>query len=186
MDEGNDIGFMRNVALGVASGGAGTIAMDLLLYSRYRRGGGGDSVWTWEFAAAVKNWDEASAPGQVGRKLEGLFTHRPLPDSWARSTTNLVHWATGAGWGLQYGLLAGRASRRQWVLAPSLGPAAWLSSYILLPPLKVYKPIWEYDARTLGDDLSAHMLYGAVTAATFAALTRVVVSRRGKARRFGG
>jgi hypothetical protein len=26
----------------------------------------------------------------------------------------------------------------------------------------VYEPIWRYDARTLGDDLSAHLVFGAV------------------------
>jgi hypothetical protein len=36
---------------------------------------------------------------------------------------------------------------------------------------KVYKPIWEYDARTLARDLGAHMVYGFVTAAALGALT---------------
>jgi len=36
----------------------------------------------------------------------------------------------------------------------------------------VYKPIWKYDARTLGKDLSAHLVYGATTGATFAVLAR--------------
>jgi hypothetical protein len=36
----------------------------------------------------------------------------------------------------------------------------------------VYKPIWEYDARTLLDDLSGHMVFGVVTSTTFAVLTR--------------
>ena len=60
----------------------------------------------WEFAEGVTGWDEASAPGQVGQKLEELVITEPAPDGWARTTTNLVHWATGVGWGLQYGLLA--------------------------------------------------------------------------------
>jgi hypothetical protein len=48
----------------------------------------------------------------------------------------------------------------------------WLSGYVVLPLAKVYKPIWEYDARTLGDDFSAHVVYGAVVSSAFAALTR--------------
>jgi hypothetical protein len=55
-------------------------------------------------------------------------------------------------------------------LAASLGPAVWLAGYVVLPLAKVYKPIWEYDAQTLRDDLSAHVVYGIVTATTFAAL----------------
>jgi hypothetical protein len=57
------------------------------------------------------------------------------------------------------------------VRALALGPAVWLCGYAALPLAGVYKPIWEYDARTLGEDLSAHLVYGATTSAVFAALT---------------
>lgn len=52
------------------------------------------------------------------------------------------------------------------------GPLVWLTSYVLMPLAKLYKPIWEYDARTLGKDLSADVVYGLATGAAFAALTR--------------
>jgi hypothetical protein len=162
----------RNIAAGLVAGAVGTAAMDLVLYERYHRDGGQDSFWKWEFAAGVSNWDAASAPGQIGKKVEQLVTGGPPPDSWARVTTNIVHWATGIGWGLQYGVVAGSTSRHRWLGAAALGPAAWLSSYVILPLVKVYKPIWKYDAKTLGDDLSAHLVYGAVAAGAFAALTR--------------
>jgi hypothetical protein len=48
----------------------------------------------------------------------------------------------------------------------------WLASYVVMPLAKLYRPIWEYDAKTLAKDLSAHVVYGATTGATFAALTR--------------
>jgi hypothetical protein len=163
---------VRNIAAGALAGSVGTAAMDLLLYRRYRRDGGKDSFWQWEFAGGVTSWDQASAPGQVGQKLERLVTGEPPPDSWARATTNLVHWATGIGWGLQYGAVAGRTARHPWVRAEALGPAAWLSGYAVLPLAGVYEPIWKYDARTLGKDLSAHLVFGATTSAVFAALTR--------------
>ena len=165
-------GLRRRVVVGALAGAVGTAAMDLLLYRRYRRGGGGDSAWSWESAEGVTGWESASAPGLVGRKVERLVTRRPPPDRWARSTTNLVHWATGAGWGLQYGLLAGRPGRHPVMRALALGPAVWLSGYAVLPLAGVYEPIWKYDARTLGKDLSAHLVYGATTSAVFAALTR--------------
>ena len=69
-------------------------------------------------------------------------------------------------------MLAGRTSRHPWLRALALGPAAWLAGYVILPLAKLYKPIWDYDARTLGEDLSAHLVYGAATAAAFAALDR--------------
>jgi hypothetical protein len=166
------VGLVRHLAAGAVAGALGTVAMDLLLYQRYRRDGGKDSLQRWELAAGVSTWEEASAPGQVGQKLERLVTRRPPPDSWARSTTNLVHWATGIGWGIQYGVLASRTSRHPVVRALALGPVAWLTSYAILPLAGVYQPIWDYDARTLGDDLSAHLVFGSVTAAVFAALTR--------------
>ncbi len=163
-------GLGRQLVVGAVAGAAGTAAMDLLLYGRYRRDGGEDSLWRWESAAGVSTWDEASAPGQVGRKLERLATRRPPPDRWARTTTNLMHWATGIGWGIQYGALASRTSRLPWTRALALGPAAWLTSYAVLPLAKVYKPIWEYDARTLSEDLSAHVVFGMATSTAFAVL----------------
>ena len=172
MRNGRGSGIGRRLAVGALSGAVGTAAMDFLLYQRYRREGGKGSAWRWESAEGVTTWDEASAPGQLGQKVERLVTGRPPPDRWARPTTNAVHWATGVGWGLQYGLLAGRPSKHPLVRALALGPVAWLAGYVVLPLAGVYKPIWDYDARALGDDLSAHLLYGAATSAAFAALTR--------------
>ena len=117
------------------------------------------------------SWDDASAPGQVARKaLRPVIGEEP-PDEWARPATNLVHWATGIGWGVAYGALAARTSRHMWAPALALGPVAWLSGYVVLPLAKVYKPIWDYDAQTLTKDLSAHILYGAVASIAFRALS---------------
>jgi hypothetical protein len=161
----------RNLAVGALAGAAGTVAMDLFLYQRYRREGGKESPWQWELAAGVMSWDEASAPGQLGQKLERVVTGRPPPDAWARATTNLVHWATGVGWGIQYGALAARTSGHPWLRVVATGPAVWLIGYVVLPLAKVYKPIWRYEARTLGKDLSAHLIYGVATSVAFTALT---------------
>jgi hypothetical protein len=161
-----------DLAVGALAGVVGTAAMDCLLYSRYRRAGGLDTAWAWESAQGVKDWATASAPGQLGEKVVRLLIRRPPPAGWARSTTNAVHWATGAGWGLQYALLAGRTGRHPVLRGLALGPVAWLSSYAVLPLAGVYEPIWKYDARTLAKDLSAHVVYGAATSAAFAAVTR--------------
>jgi uncharacterized membrane protein YagU involved in acid resistance len=90
----------------------------------------------------------------------------------ARPVTNLVHWMTGATWGALFGLASSVTGGRQLALSAGFGPTVWLSSYVVLPLLKIYKPIWEYDKTTLAKDLSAHLVYGRVTTATFAALNR--------------
>lgn len=158
--------------LGAAAGTVGTAAMDAVWYARYRRGGGQQGPLAWETAEGVDKWDDASAPGQVGRRLVEGFTQQELPDQWARTMTNIVHWATGLAWGAQFGILAGSTRRRRGTLALLFGPLVWLASYVLMPLAKLYKPIWEYDTKTLAKDLGAHMVYGAATGATFAALTR--------------
>ncbi len=165
-------GVVGGAVFGAVAGAVGTLAMDLELYRRYRHDGGEDSLWRWEFAGSVMSWDQASAPGKIGQKLERLVIRRPPPDSWARATTNAMHWSTGIGWGLQYGILASRVSPHPLIRALSLGPVAWLSSYVILPLTGVYEPIWKYDAKTLGKDLSAHLVFGAATGATVAAFTR--------------
>ena len=66
---------------------------------------------------------------------------------------------------------SGRTAAHPWTRALALGPAAWLASYVVLPLAKVYKPIWKYDARALGRDLSAHLVFGIATGAAFAACT---------------
>lgn len=137
---------IRQLAGGAVAGAVGTAAMDLVLYRRYRREGGKDSLARWELAADVMSWDEASAPGQLGQKLERFVVRRPPPDNWARTTTNVVHWATGMGWGLQYGVLASRTSRYPWIRALALGPVVWFAGCVILPLAGVYKPIWKYDA----------------------------------------
>ena len=156
---------------GVAAGAAGTLAMDLLWFSRYRRSGGHDDFWCWESAARLEGWDGAPAPAQVGRVALEKLRGTPPPRSWARPVTNLVHWATGMGWGSLYG----NAARSRLRLAASgllLGLSAWTSGYVVLPLLGVYKPIWNYDAATLARDASAHLVFGLVTAAVYRATAR--------------
>src|SRR5258708_22143112 len=100
------------VAFGAAAGAVGTAAMDLVWFRRYRKGGGSQGLAAWETADGVDKWDDTSAPGQVGRRLVEGFTQRELPDRWARTSTNVVHWATGIAWGAQFGIVAGSTKRR--------------------------------------------------------------------------
>jgi hypothetical protein len=155
------------VARGAVAGVAGTLAMDLLLFARYRRGGGTEAFKSWEFSAGVTDWDSAPAPAQIGRRLvEGVF-ERKLADRQAALVNNVTHWAYGVGAATQFGLVVGSLRRPRVAYGPVFGAAVWASSYVVLPAARLYKPIWEYDRATLTKDLTAHLLYGTTTAAVF-------------------
>ena len=160
------------VARGALAGAAGTAAMDTLLFSRYRRGGGETPFAPWELSSGISSWEEAPAPAHVGRRLvEGLFDRR-LPSKRAPLVNNLTHWGYGVLGGVQYGIVAGslRRPRVRWGLP--FGAGVWASGYVVLPAAKLYEPIWKYDRRTLTRDLSAHLVYGLATAGVLRLLTR--------------
>jgi hypothetical protein len=153
------------VGRGLAAGAVGTLAMDGLLYVRYRRGGGKRDFLTWEFSADLSSWDDAPAQAQVGRRLfEGLFQTK-LPLDRAAPVSNITHWAYGLLSGALYGIAAESLSQpRIWYGLP-FGAGVWAVDYAVLPAAGLYKPIWEYDRKTLASDLSAHLVYGTATAA---------------------
>jgi hypothetical protein len=152
------------VARGIVAGAAGTAAMDALLFGRYRRGGGTSSAEEWESSEGMSSWEDAPAPAQVGKRLlEGLFD-RKLPPTRARLVNNVTHWAFGMFAGAQYGIVAESLPKHRILYGLPFGAAVWASGYVILPAAKLYQPIWEYDAKTLAKDLSAHVVYGVATA----------------------
>ena len=167
------------IARGLVAGTAGLVAMDALLYVRYRREGGKSAALRWEFSADVNTWDQAPAPAQVGKRLyEGLF-RRELPDSRAALVNNVMHWGYGIVSAVPYGVLAGSVPDPKIRYGAPFGASVWATSYVVLPAAGLYKPIWEYDAEVLAKDLSAHLVYGLTTAAVFRLLTvRGVTARR--------
>jgi hypothetical protein len=165
------------VVRGLASGTVGTLAMDLVWYRRYRLGGGEKRFREWELSSGLRSWDQAPAPAQVGKRLfEGLF-QRELPPERAALVSNVMHWAYGLLWGAQYGIVAGSLPTPRVRYGPVFGSIVWATDYAVLPPAKLYKPIWEYDAKTLAQDLSAHWAYGLGTAATFRLLSESDTAR---------
>ena len=116
------------IVRGLVAGAAGTLAMDLVLFARYKRGGGEDSFTTWEFSVGLTSWDQAPAPAQVGKRLfEGLF-QREIPAERAALVNNLTHWAYGKLGGLQYGIVAGSlAAPRVWYGVP-FGATVWATA----------------------------------------------------------
>jgi hypothetical protein len=150
---------------GLIAGAVGMLAMDVLWYVRYRRGGGTSGFTAWEFSSGLSSWEDAPAPAQVGRRLfEGLF-QKKIPPQRAALVSNITHWGYGMLNGASYGIAAESLRRpRIWYGLP-FGVSVWAVSYVVLPAAGLYKPIWEYDRKTLAKDLSAHLLYGTTTAA---------------------
>ncbi len=157
---------------GLVAGTVGTACLDAVNYVKYRRTGGKDSPLAWEFPR-VDSWDQAPDPGKVGKRLIEGFTQRELPDRWAGPVSTVMHWSYGSGWGALYGVLAGSLRRPNPLYGLPLGAVVWISGYVLLPEGGLYKPIWEYDAKTLAGDLSAHLGYGAGTGTAFWLITRI-------------
>jgi hypothetical protein len=154
------------VVAGALAGAVGTACMDTIRYVLYRRDGGMDSALAWEFPR-VDNWEKAPDPGQVAkREIEG-FTQRELPDRWAGLISTVAHWAYGSAWGAAYGVVAGSLRHPHPLYGLPFGAVVWASDYVLLPEAELYKPIWEYDAKTLARDLTAHLGYGAGTGTAF-------------------
>lgn len=149
---------------GAVAGAFGTLAMDLLWYSRYRRRGGLDGFLRWEFSSSTTSFEEAGAPAQVGKRVVRTVLRKDLPDRSAALTNNVVHWATGAHWGALYGAM----SRSRPGPSPAdglvIGPVAWGAAYALLGAAGIYEPIWRYDKDTLAKDLGAHLVFGVATA----------------------
>ena len=113
----------------------GTAVMDAVLYARYRRSGGKDAPLEWEFPP-TENWAEASAPGQVARRVIEGFTQRPIPDRWARLTTIGAHWAFGRPRPPPTAWWPGRCAPRPQDGLP-FGAAVWALGYVVLPQAPV-------------------------------------------------
>ena len=153
-------------ALPLREATGGTATMDTVRYMGYRRAGGTQSPLAWEFGP-VETWQTGPDPGQVAKRMIEGFTQRKLPDRWARLTSTAAHWAYGSAAAAAYGILAGSPRRPHAAYGLPFGAVVWAAGYVVLPEAGLYKPIYEYDAKNLASDLSAHLAYGADTRAAF-------------------
>lgn len=158
---GRHPGPLGSIARGALAGLAGTAAMDLVQYLRYRSGGGRDGLLHYEFSA-VESFETAPAPAKIAKRLVDGLSPTTLPDGTANLANNLVHWGYGIAWGGALGLAADvcRPTRVWW--GPLLGATVFSVDYVVLPLTGFYRPIWEYDAQTLAKDWADHLVYGAV------------------------
>lgn len=160
--------LMRMATRGAIAGIVATVAMDAVWYQRYRAGGGDRSFTDWEFSAATVGFDDAPAPAKVG-KLVADSVGVDLPPESAGTVNNVVHWATGIGWGKAAGLVAGALPVSPIATGVVTGVGAWGTSYALLGKVGIYEPITSYDKATLWKDLSAHLVFGSVLGLALAA-----------------
>ena len=63
-------------------------------------------------------------------------------------------------YGALYGIVAGSLPEQRVGDGLPLGAFVWAG---ITCAAKLYKPIWEYDTKTLAKDLSAHLVYGLAT-----------------------
>lgn len=155
------------IVRGLVAGVVGTLAMDLVWYGRYRRGGSRDGFGDWEFATSTSSFDEAPAPGQVGKRIADTVGVA-LPDQAAGVTTNVMHWLTGVGYGVGHALL--QDGRGPVLGGAATGAGAFANSYATLGALGIYEPIWTYDRDTLVKDFSAHLVFGLAAGLAYRAL----------------
>jgi hypothetical protein len=117
-----------------------------------------------------RTWAEAPAPAQLAKKVsEGVLGKRIVKRQ-APLITNVVHWGYGATLGAGYGLAASRLRVHPAAAGAAFGAAVWGLAYGLLAPLGIYEAPWRYPAKTLGVDLSYHLVYGLGAAAVYDAL----------------
>jgi hypothetical protein len=162
---------------GVAAAAPGTLAMDASLYRRYRHDGGNAAFPGWESSEGLVSWENAPGPALAAKVLlEGVFK-REISPRYARLLNNATHWGFGLAAGAAYGLLIGSRRRTKVWYGLPFGAAVWANGYVVLPQLGVYKPIWKYDLETLAKDLSAHLVFGTVTAAAYSILTNLEIDR---------
>jgi hypothetical protein len=168
---------LGSMVRGAVASGLGTFAMDAFLYRRYRHDGGDAPFPAWESSKGLESWEDAPAPALVARQLiERVLGHEVSPRH-ARGLNNATHWGYGLAAGAGYGLLSDARGKSEVWLGPPFGATVWASGYVVLPRFGVYEEIWEYDVQTLWKDLSAHLVFGTVTAAVFAALARIGARR---------
>lgn len=161
------------IGRGLAAGAVGTAAMDLLWFSRFKRGGGEESFLAWEFTPGLSDWSQAPAPAQIGKRLVEGVLQVEIPAQRAGLVNNATHWGYGMLGAAQYGIVAGSLAAPRILYGLPFGATVWTTSYVVLPVAHLYKPIWKYDLSTLAQDLSAHLVYGLTTAVAFDLLSRL-------------
>ena len=141
-------------------GRGGTAAMDALLLG-LSAGGGDEAVGMGGLRGAVQLRGRSGA----GKGRETWWkacsgSRFRLPRPLVNNVTH-GHTESSAAPSRHRGRVAPQA---EGVYGLPFGATVWAAGYVVLPAAMLYKPIWEYDVKTLAKDLSAHLVYGLATA----------------------
>ncbi len=163
-------------ARGIVAGVAGTAAMTAWqeVVNRFKPARGASDAAAPEMQDP---WEEAPAPAKVARRvIEGVFQREVRPEQ-IQLLTHVTHWTYGTAWGAIYGLIAGTIGASTLKAGAAFGSGVWAMSYVQLVPMGLYEPPWKYPIKTLAEDLSYHLVYGAGVAAAF----HLLIERRSSA-----
>ena len=158
-------GAARGLAAGIVATAAITVSQEVV--SRFR----GRSQFR-EQAKTPRTWADAPAPAQVAKRVsEGVFSYR-VTKKQAPVVASVVHWTYGCALGCLFGVMQAKAKPPAVLHGLAFGTVVWAWAYVLLPPLKIYEPIWRYPAGTLAVDLSQHLVFGLTLAGAYEGLER--------------
>ncbi len=133
------------VLRGLAAGTLGTLGMSLF----------------WRLTAGRKPADRSDE-----------YESPPEPIQRSEPSGQLVHYASGAGWGALYGIVRESVP---WMRTPAgmaaFSGAVWaISEGVIRPGLELAPPLHAREVKNVGYDLGSHLIYGATTAAAYEAL----------------
>lgn len=157
-----------DAALGAASG---LLASWLMERAQPRiSAAGSDATKAREAQASLGQEPATYRAAEAAAHLVG----RSIPESRKAVAGDVVHYATGAGWGALFGVLAPRVPAPVLAAGAAWGALVWLLSDELLVPLLGWaRGPTHYPASTHAKALASHLVYGASTDAGYRALRAV-------------
>ncbi len=117
--------------------------------------------------ARVRGRQPSTAPADAAAKVLGV---EPVEGDGMRFN-NAVHWGYGTGWGAVRGAIAGLGASGPVATLVHFA-AVWGSEQVVLPSLKVGRPIWRYGATEAAIDGGHHAVYALATGLTYRLLSR--------------
>jgi uncharacterized membrane protein YagU involved in acid resistance len=115
------------------------------------------------------DWSETPAPAQVGQRVAAGVFRRPVDLEHADAVKNVVHWAYGSSWGAVYAIIQ-ESVGQPLVSGVALTSAVMAADYTMLPAMKLYRPAWNYERRTLARDFANHLVHGLAIAVAYRGL----------------
>lgn len=122
------------LATGAVAGAVGVLATDLIWWARARLDGSDQSFVDYEFSTgSTSDYDETATPAKVGRRVAEDLLDEDLPPEYAGPMNDIVHWATGLGYGAVHGLVFGSTDQPKIRHGLATGLGAFANSYTMLP-----------------------------------------------------